>query len=315
MPAAKDEPLAFDENEKILCFHGPLLYEAKVLKAEYWKDRPDGATGPHYFVHYKGWKQTWDEWVPQDRVLKYNEENLKKQKDLEVTAKVEKNKQKAETRKAANEGGTDKGKKRARESMADKEEEFTRKPEIKIAIPEALKTRLVEDWENITKNQQLVSLPRDVTVTQILNNFRDFLKEGERKSKKGKQSEDSKAKALEIARLDDTINEVVDGLGLYFDKALGNILLYRFERQQYAEIKKQHPDKKMSDLYGAEHLLRLFVQLPTLVAHTNMDQDAVNILKDYFVKFLEYLQKHQQQLFLSEYDNATPAYISTLKAS
>lgn len=51
------------------------------------------------------------------------------------------------------------------------------------------------------------------------------------------------------------------------------------------------------------------VQLPTLVAHTNMDQEAVNILRDNFVHILAFLQKTQGTYFLKEYENATPAYI------
>ena len=54
----------------------------------------------------------------------------------------------------------------------------------------------------------------------------------------------------------------------------------------------------------------LLVQLPGLIAHTNMDQDAVNILKDHFALFLLFLQKFQNDLFLSDYDMATPEYIS-----
>jgi mortality factor 4-like protein 1 len=54
------------------------------------------------------------------------------------------------------------------------------------------------------------------------------------------------------------VNEVISGLRLYFDKALGAMLLYRFERQQYAEIRKTYPKREMSDIYGAEHLLRIF---------------------------------------------------------
>jgi hypothetical protein len=50
----------FTPNERVLCYHGPLIYEAKVLKAEIWDETNTliGSTGPHYYVHYKGWKQT-----------------------------------------------------------------------------------------------------------------------------------------------------------------------------------------------------------------------------------------------------------------
>ena len=63
------------------------------------------------------------------------------------------------------------------------------------------------------------------------------------------------------SRQSDIISEVVEGLKCYFDKALGNILLYRFERQQYVELRKKVPEKLMSEVYGAEHLLRLFGKL------------------------------------------------------
>jgi mortality factor 4-like protein 1 len=54
------------------------------------------------------------------------------------------------------------------------------------------------------------------------------------------------------------VEEVIAGLKLYFNKALGSMLLYKFERQQYADIRKKYPKKEMSDIYGAEHLLRIF---------------------------------------------------------
>lgn len=54
--------------------------------------------------------------------------------------------------------------------------------------------------------------------------------------------------------------EVAHGLRLYFNKALGNNLLYRFERGQYGEQRKAtgEDEPEMSRVYGAEHLLRLF---------------------------------------------------------
>ena len=34
-----------------------MIYEAKILKLDNW-DENTGTVGPHFFVHYKGWKQT-----------------------------------------------------------------------------------------------------------------------------------------------------------------------------------------------------------------------------------------------------------------
>ena len=62
----------FTEGEKVLCFHGPLLYEAKCVKT-----RKDGAN-LQYFVHYLGWNKNWDEWVSENRILKITPENLEK---------------------------------------------------------------------------------------------------------------------------------------------------------------------------------------------------------------------------------------------
>ena len=59
---------------------------------------------------------------------------------------------------------------------------------------------------------------------------------------------------------------IISGLQVYFDRSLGANLLYRFERPQYAEIRKQYvtgpkvqvgQEKDMSAIYGAEHLLRM----------------------------------------------------------
>ncbi len=43
-------------------------------------------------------------------------------------------------------------------------------------------------------------------------------------------------------------DEVVDGLMSYFDKALGSMLLYRFERIQYAKIIKKLPTTRLSEV-------------------------------------------------------------------
>ncbi|KAF9582800.1 Esa1p-associated factor [Lunasporangiospora selenospora] len=251
--ASKQRQLTFEAGETVLCFHGPLLYEAKILKTD-WRvlDPPHGEEGPVYLVHYRGWKQTWDEWVPESRALKMNEANLAKQASLRESYP---GKKKTLPKTSASSESSARGKHRAKDNSVDKEEDFTRRPEIKVPIPDSLKAQLVDDWENITKNQQT-----------------------------------------------------------YFDKVLGNLLLYRFERQQYVDIRKRNTGKEDSEIYGGEHLLRLFVQFPMLIAHTQMDQDSINALRDNLVDMLKWMQKNHKDLLLPEYENASPSYQSIVKS-
>jgi len=290
-----DHPLTFSEDEKVLCFHGPLIYEAKILKGELWENKQiEKDNGPHYYVHYKGWKQTWDEWVPESRVLKYNDTNLKRQTELKAYVQAQKNSRNHEKKIA--DTGTDRGRKRLRE--VEKEEEFLKRPEIKIVMPDLLKLQLIDDWENITKDQKLVTLPRKPNVADILEDYKKIKV----------NSENNNAS-------NDVILEMLNGIKQYFDKALGNILLYHFERQQYVQATKDYPDKEMSSIYGAEHLLRLFVQFPQLLTHTNMDQDSMTLLRDQFTDFLEYMANNKKKIFQIEYENASPIYISLVKDS
>ena len=62
------------------------------------------------------------------------------------------------------------------------------------------------------------------------------------------------------------IQTVISGLQSYFDRALGQNLLYRNERPQFAQVRKEYwtgqqvvigTEKEMSQIYGAEHLLRM----------------------------------------------------------
>ncbi|KAI7856501.1 MRG-domain-containing protein [Circinella umbellata] len=267
----------FETEEKALCFHGPLIYEAKILDRQWMDSNPD-FQGPYYFVHYKGWKRTWDEWVPETRVLRWTEANLQMQQKLKGLYTQQNS-----------------GKKRPRSdsSNAEKDEDYLNRPEVRMDIPDTMKAQLIDDWENVTKNQQLVELPRTPTITNLLEQYRKY--KLDRKGSSGTE---------------DLLSEIIDGVKEYFNKALGTILLYRFERHQYANIRKQYPKKEMVDIYGAEHLLRLFVQMPSLIAHTDMDADATAVLTEYLNDITKYMHKNQKQIFCSEYENATPDYVS-----
>ena len=97
---------------------------------------------------------------------------------------------------------------------------------------------------------QLIPLPRTPSVADILDSYAS--------SQSSRPS--SRSAAL--------TTEVIAGLKLYFEKSLGNNLLYKFERNQYGEAKKRYcvlplngdesGMKEMNQVYGVEHLMRLF---------------------------------------------------------
>jgi len=71
----------FADHEKVLCYHGPLLYEAKCVRSR--KHTKSGDPGDYqYFVHYQGWNKNWDEWVDETRILKASSENFERKEKL-----------------------------------------------------------------------------------------------------------------------------------------------------------------------------------------------------------------------------------------
>ncbi|KAM0793303.1 hypothetical protein ACM66B_000763 [Microbotryomycetes sp. NB124-2] len=290
------------------------MYECKVLEAEFWdKDHESGETGPHYKVHYKGWKQSWDEWVPEDRLKKYTDENVRKQKAL-IDAQRARDAAEREAQKAGGGGGLDDGRRlggaggatggpstrggamgKSGKRGRDDDDDYTRRPEIKISIPDPLKVQLVDDWEAITKKNMLVPLPRVPNIDTILEEWNKYLQN---------ETPDRRRIAAEVAA----------GLGVYFNKALGNNLLYRFERGQYAEQLKKIGDKPLTSVYGGEHLLRLFVNLPELLAHTSMDPESSHILRENMAQFLCWMDLNRRILFAKQYDVTSSAYQNANRA-
>ncbi|KAK5661452.1 hypothetical protein OQA88_11353 [Cercophora sp. LCS_1] len=178
------------------------------------------------------------------------------------------------------------------------EENFHNRPSIKIPIADMIKGYLVDDWENVTKSQQLVPLPHAHPVNDILNDYLAF----------------ERPHRVEGTAAMDILEEVVTGIREYFDKALGRILLYRFERGQYYELNQlwQSLDGDYTgpcDTYGAEHLARLLVSLPELIAQTNMDHQSVNRLREELMKFNTWFTKHAEKYFVREYETPTQEYI------
>jgi mortality factor 4-like protein 1 len=282
----------FTDGEKVLAYHGPLIYEAKVQKAEIrkkeWK----------YFVHYLGWSKNWDEWVTADRLLKHTKDNVIKQQDLDKKQEVEKNPKsgrstqikpkistdsKADKDEAKNSGP--KGKKRKISSGAEKDNVLVDRI-FKIQVPSTLKKQLVDDWDFVTQQNKLVKLPRSPNVDDIIKKYLDYR---------------SKQEGI----IGDSVGEVLKGLKCYFEKSLPVILLYKNERQQFTKaVTDNNSNISLSSIYGAEHLLRLFVKLPGLLSYVNIEAETLISLQQKLLDFLKYLQKNQVSFFLSAYEGS-----------
>lgn len=65
--------VVLEKNEQVLCMHGAVLYDAKVVEVV---QAPGGRVPTHYKIHYLGWKRSWDETVDHKRLYKRTEENL-----------------------------------------------------------------------------------------------------------------------------------------------------------------------------------------------------------------------------------------------
>ncbi|KAK4162185.1 MRG-domain-containing protein [Cladorrhinum sp. PSN259] len=317
----------FSKDERVLCFHMEMLYEAKILDVM----PAENADGWQYKIHYKGWKSSWDDWVPQDRVRKFTDENkdlasqlLSQYKTLQAGKNASKSAKKggasgiggaggraggsdmssARGSEERTHGGTTTasgrhGQRRARDYDLEHEDNFHNRPSIKIPMPDHLKALLVDDWENVTKSLQLVPLPHPHPANEI---FDDYLADERPKYEPG-------SAALDI------MEETIEGFREYFHRCVGRILLYRFERVQYNEMRelwasgKDPNHKGAKDTYGAEHLARLLVTMPELIAQTNMDQQSANRLRDEIQKFTDWFSRHVTKYFVREYETPGQEYL------
>jgi len=158
---------------------------------------------------------------------------------------------------------------------------------IVIRFPGNIRRICIADWEAITKRLELVPLPRVPSVSDILAEF------AAQKSRTASQQ-------LQV-------EEVVAGLCVLFDRALPACLLYKFERPQYLDLSRACPGVRPSRIYGAEHLLRLLLKLPALLAHTRMDILELQALEARVNDLIKWLQT-RLTCFAAEYQTTEKEY-------
>ncbi|XP_060199384.1 protein MRG1-like isoform X2 [Lycium barbarum] len=279
-----DSTTIFDEGDATATTH-----ETDIDMADSEVDSPSDfqegekvlAFHSQHLYEAKGWNKNWDEWVGVDRLMKLTEENVQKQQELKKKQDTDKNGKAARGSQMKTKVYTG-GRGRKRKSDIPQKDKDGPPPEklVNIQIPSQLKKQLIDDGEFVNHLGKLVKLPRAPNVDEILEKYHDY-----RLKKDGVIS--------------DSVKEILSGLQCYFNKALPAMLLYKNEREQFQKSIKD--DVSPSSVYGAEHLLRLFVKLPEILFYASIEDETLTELKQKLQDFLRFLQKNQSAFFLSTY--------------
>lgn len=347
----------FEVGGKCLAYHGPLLYEAKILrrwnpkleKVEYSVPLKSGEEDGlpesmnreefYYYIHYQGWKSSWDEWVSVDRIMELTEANIELKKQLVMEAKKASLAQQQKTKNGgsakrggggahseSNHGGRRSGSGDRRDSNAEQRGivpsegpfrtssvmsyNFSRN-KLRIHIPMILESMLVDDWEIVTKEKKISNLPNPFPVETILDRF----------------YKDVATRTTSPVELS-LVEEYVYGLKQYFNEAIGNLLLYKLERLQYEQVFYPTPEQQQAmtpverslsgrrpgQLYGVLHLLRLISILPEMLSNcVGMDTQAINVILRHTEKLLLWLMDRIEDLLphkvhKSYYTNTSSQY-------
>ena len=174
------------------------------------------------------------------------------------------------------------------DNTVESEEQYKTKLEIKIKIPEELKSYIVDDWVQICQKKRLCVLPAKITADQLITEYTRV-----KTLNKAEKMKNNKEKA---------IIEVTAGVREYFNVMLSSQLLYKHERSQYDQMIKSDPGMVPSKTYGVVHLLRLFTKLGEILIYTPLSEKSINLLLFYINDILMYMKKNASLLFsLSDY--------------
>ena len=163
-------------------------------------------------------------------------------------------------------------------------------------IPADAKSLVTKPEENLTEKV----LPKEDTM-EI-----DSEKSLDQPTTRKTPSTSEKAATLEEQREKEWI-DMAEGIALLFDEALPNTLLYEAEGPQLTALDSM-PDlseKRYSELYGCEHLLRLFVRLPPLLVDSMPDEDERRPILAKVNDLVRFIQKNQTTLLAQTYRKPT----------
>ncbi|PVF99422.1 UPF0172-domain-containing protein [Serendipita vermifera] len=195
-----------------------------------------------------------------------------------------------------------------------------------IEWPKGIRELLINSRTQIKQNKTVLKIPKEYkyqnpeverrpNVKETLEEFANhFLRES--------------GKSLNQPVQDESLIPVITrGLLVYFEKTLAAILLYKEERGQHAFLDNKFRSGTgatidddedalipLTSWYGADHLLRLLVQLPEILKRASLDPYSIDVINTYVQYLLDKLTTHQFDDFSmpSQFIISHRAYLSIL---
>ncbi|XP_014249914.1 mortality factor 4-like protein 1 [Cimex lectularius] len=276
----------FGVGDKLLCYRGPCLFEAKCKKVRFSDDQNTYM----YFVHYCGWNRHWDEWLPENKIVQHNEFNLRLQKELEIEHKdtgftqVRRSTRTENWRKnelgegtsgtSARTSKSSEGEKTQKNSTAEPGEQI-----FNLPIGEVLADHIAEDWVKINMAKKLVKLPAEVTVDKIIESY-------------------VAERAKTHQRFDvEIFQETAEGVKRYFNVMLETQILYESEFRQCEKLFSDRKEVEVSGIYGGIHLVRMLTRLGWAMSYFPWGSSSVKVLEGYINDFIQYISSEAANIF------------------
>ncbi|GJQ86239.1 putative MRG protein [Trypoxylus dichotomus] len=260
----------FFEGEKVLCYEpdptkARVLYDSKVLEVIINKDHR-GRKAVEYLIHFQGWNSSWDRYVREEFVLKDTPENRQLQKELAQKSRLqigtylyrrESKKHARKTNERTNNASSEDGscgspalmddEDCSRNSSSSEEESSIDDDLVHIELTRDLRERLEQDYHLVKEQNKLHKLPADPHIITILELYwkhyalNQICCLNEKPAKYRAYNNFPKNRPEDVQRNLNICKEVLDGIRIYFDFTLEDLLLYKSERGQVQVTQAKFP--------------------------------------------------------------------------
>eukprot|EP01083_Nonionella_stella_P023813 65855_1 len=263
----------YKKNEIVICLSPA---DQKWHKAKIVENR-----GTTYRVHYHGWSSSWDEWIHEDFRL------CRGSSDATICEQIlnQKRKEQQDLIQAH------------QKEIAQSQPIYHRNGTVCILpLSTQITQHLIQQFELIDHQKPTLWIrlpkPKHLTINGICNAFiRYHSNRIQRENKHNPQEEQT------------FLEQIVWSIKYYFNRFMDINIVFKSEMKQKEDLMRQYGDKNKNkkidycDVYGAEHLFRLLVNLPSIYQNIkNMTPMQASHISQYVSLFNGYLTKHIQSI-------------------